>query len=88
VRGGYLTLGRWRGALLRALGKLPGLFARRRVTGRAGASRAGASPRRGFERERQTATLDRFSSEPDEAVKAAVDDALERLRNEKKPPGN
>ena len=83
MRGGYLTLGRWRGALLRALGKLPGLFARRRVIGR-----AGASPRRGFERERQTATLDRFSSEPDEAVKAAVDDALERLRNEKKPPGN
>ena len=71
MRGGYLTLGRWRAALVRALGKLPGLFARR-----------------GFERERQTATLDRFSSEPDEAVKAAVDDALERLRNEKKPPGN
>ena len=68
---------------MRALGKLPGLFARRRVTGR-----GGASPRLGFERERKTATLDRFSSEPDEAVKAAVDDALERLRNEKKPPGN
>ena len=73
---------------MRALGKLPGLLARRRVRGRGGASRAGAAPGSGFERERQAATLDRFSSEPDEAVKAVVDDALERLRHDKKPSGN
>lgn len=88
MRGGHLTLGRWRGTLARALGKLQGLLARRRVTGRGGASRAGLAPGGSFERERQTATLDRFSGEPDHAVKTAVEDALERLRDETMTPKN
>jgi len=62
--------------------KLLGLWAQRQS--------AGVVPgpaRGGFEVERKMATLDRFSGEPDEAMKAAVDDTLARLRDQK-TPGN
>jgi len=62
--------------------KLPGLLARRR---RHRTSAAAAAPG-GFAYERQVATLDQFSGEPDAAVKEAVQGALDRLRDETKPP--
>jgi len=68
--------------------KLPGLLARHRATGQGGPSLTGSAPGAGFEREREMATLDRFSGEPDEGVRTAVEDALERLRDETKTPRN
>jgi Zn-dependent protease len=59
--------------------KLPGLLARSRKAARAAS---------GFEQQRQAASLDRFTDEPDEAVKAAVDDALRRLGEPPKTPKN
>jgi hypothetical protein len=40
----------------------------------------------GFEAERETATLDRFSGEAPEAVQTAVEDALRRLGQDPKKP--
>jgi stage IV sporulation protein FB len=64
--------------------KLPGLLAARRRHARSSAPAAGS----GFEFERRMATLDRFSNEPDPSVKAAVDDALQRLGSGEKTPRN
>jgi len=54
--------------------KLPGL-----LIGRGRAGRGAAGPEGGFAYEREAATLDRYSSEPSEAVKTSVDEQLRRL---------
>lgn len=56
------------------------LAARRR--GRPEAARAGT----GFAHEREAATLERFSGEPPETVKTAVDDALRHIAGDPKKP--
>jgi stage IV sporulation protein FB len=61
--------------------KLFGLQAAQRRR-RASEARAG----RGFEYERSAATLERYSSEPSESVKTAVDDALRRIGGDSNKP--
>jgi Zn-dependent protease len=59
--------------------KLPGLLAQRRRS-RPGGARAAT----GFAYERESATLERYAGEPQEALKSAVDDALRRLAGDPK----
>lgn len=69
--------------------KLPGLLARRwRGSPTRAATGATTAAPAGFELERQKATLDQFSDQPDETVKAAVQDALDRLRDPQEKPRN
>ena len=58
--------------------KLPGLLSARRRQG------GGA----GFKYEREAATLQRYSDEPSDDVKSAVDDALRRIAGDPKKPQN
>jgi Zn-dependent protease len=60
--------------------KLIGMWRRHR---RGGTGKGG-----GFAYERDAATLARYSDEPPEPVKAAVDDALHRIANDQKNRGN
>jgi len=60
--------------------KLLGMWRRQR--------RGGAGKAPGFAYEREAATLARYSDEPPEPVKAAVDDALRRIANDQKNRGN
>jgi Zn-dependent protease len=60
--------------------KLLGMWRRQR--------RGGAGKAAGFAYEREAATLARYSDEPSEPVKAAVDDALRRIANDQKNRGN
>jgi stage IV sporulation protein FB len=50
--------------------------------------RGGAGEAAGFAYERDAATLARYSDEPPEPVKTAVDDALRRIANDQKNRGN
>jgi len=50
--------------------------------------RGGAGKAAGFAYEREAATLSRYSDDPPETVKAAVDDALRRITNDQKNRGN
>jgi hypothetical protein len=61
--------------------KLPGLLGGRRRARGGGSQAAG-----GFASQREAATLRRYSDEPPEIVKAAVDDAIQRLGRGPKTP--